>query len=76
MLANWVAKAGNALQDEYDLGPGSVVRLSLPPHWRALYWAFAVWSVGGIVDLAGDPTPDLLICDDPDLAATLEPTPG
>jgi uncharacterized protein (TIGR03089 family) len=76
VLANWISKAGNALQDEYDLGPGSVVRLCLPPHWRAVYWAFAVWSVGGTVDLVGDPTPDLLVCDDPGLAATLEPAPG
>ena len=76
VVANWISKAGNALQDEYDLGPGSVVRLSLPPHWRALYWAFAVWSVGGTVDLAGGVTPDLLICDDPDVAAALEPPPG
>ena len=75
VLANWVSKAGNALQDEYDLGPGSVVRMSLPPHWRAVYWAFAVWSVGATVDLVGGPTPDLLICDDPDLVATLEPAP-
>ena len=77
VLANWVSKAGNALQDEFDLGPGSVVRLSLPPHWRALYWAFAVWSVGATVDLAGSRTPDLLICDDPDaIAAALARTPG
>jgi uncharacterized protein (TIGR03089 family) len=76
VLANWISKAGNALQDEYDLGPGAVIRLSLPPHWRALYWAFAVWSVGGTVDLVGDPTPNLLICDDPDLAGTLEPAPS
>jgi len=77
VLSNWISKAGNALQDEYDLAPGSVVRLSLPPHWRALYWAFAVWSVGGTVDLAEGPTPDLLICDDPNaIAAMLEPTPG
>jgi uncharacterized protein (TIGR03089 family) len=77
VLANWVSKAGNALQDEYDLGPGSVVRLSLPPHWRALYWAFAVWSVGGTVDCVGGPTADLLICDDPgEVAAMPEPGPG
>jgi TIGR03089 family protein len=76
VLANWISKAGNALQDEYDLGPGSVVRLSLPPHWRALYWAFAVWSVGATVDCAEGPPPDLLICDDPALAARLEPAPG
>jgi uncharacterized protein (TIGR03089 family) len=76
VLANWVSKAGNALQDEYDLGPGSVVRLALPPHWRALYWAFAVWSVGATLDLAGGSKADLLVCDDPDLAATLPRPPG
>ena len=77
VLANWVSKAANALQDEYDLGPGSVVRLSLPPHWRALYWALAVWSVGAAVDLVGGPIPNLLICDDPKaIATTLDPTQG
>ena len=77
VLANWVAKAGNALQDEYDLGPGSLVRLALPPHWRALYWALAVWSVGGTVDCTGGRSPDLLICSDPAaIAATGEPGPG
>ena len=76
VVANWISKAGNALADEYDLGPGSVVRLSLPPHWRAVYWAFAVWSVGGTVDCAGGQAPDLLVCDDPGLAATLAPPPG
>ena len=89
VLANWVAKAGNALQDEYDLGPGSLVRLALPPHWRALYWALAVWSVGGTVDCSVDNTvdntvdctmgqsPDLLICHDPAaIAATGDPAPG
>lgn len=75
-MANWIAKAGNALQDEYDLAPASVVRLSLPPHWRALYWAFAIWSVGGAVDCAGGSTPDLLICDDEDAATSLAPSSG
>ena len=75
VVANWISKAGNALQDEYDLGPGSVVRLTLPPHWRALYWAFAVWAVGGTVDCAGGPTPDLLICHDA-VAASLAPPTG
>ena len=42
--------------------------LDLPPHWRTLYWALAVWSVGACVELpahrsaearsdAGPPTP-------------------
>jgi uncharacterized protein (TIGR03089 family) len=75
VLANWVSKAGNALQDEFDLGPGSVVRLSLPPHWRALYWALAVWSVGGAVDVVEGRTPDLLICNDP-AQGSLEPRPA
>jgi uncharacterized protein (TIGR03089 family) len=72
-LANWVSKAGNALQDEFDIGPGSVVGLSLPPHWRTLYWALAVWSVGATLDCAGGATPDLLVCDDPDLATARTP---
>jgi uncharacterized protein (TIGR03089 family) len=80
VLANWVSKAANALQDEWDVAPGSLVRLDLPPHWRALYWALAVWSVGGCVvvagedagapgdrgqETAGDTDVDLLVTDDP-----------
>lgn len=69
VLANWVSKAANALQDEFDVEPGSTVRLALPPHWRALYWALAVWSVGGCVSVEqGDSDPDLTITDDPEVA--------
>lgn len=64
VLANWVNKAGNALQEEWDLGPGGRVRLVLPPHWRSLYWAMAVWSVGATVTLDDGPH-DLLVTDDP-----------
>jgi uncharacterized protein (TIGR03089 family) len=46
VLANWVAKAANLLQDDLDVGPGSVVAVELPVHWRTAYWLFAVWSVG------------------------------
>ncbi|MEO7070200.1 MAG: TIGR03089 family protein [Nostocoides sp.] len=53
VLANWVAKAANALQEEWDVEPGTRVRLLLPPHWRLAYWAYAVWSVGAAVDLTG-----------------------
>jgi uncharacterized protein (TIGR03089 family) len=67
VLANWVSKAANALQDEFDVAPGSTVRLALPPHWRSLYWALAVWSVGGCVSL-DDADPDLTVTDDPALA--------
>ncbi len=56
VLANWVAKAANALRDDWDVQSGDVVVLDLPPHWRSLYWALAVWSVGGGV-ATGDPAP-------------------
>lgn len=72
VLANWVAKAANLLQDELDAGPGSTVRLDLPPHWRTLYWAFAAWSVGACVELPGAEAhgaPDVLVTDSPDAAA-------
>ena len=66
VLGNWVSKAANALQDEFDIEPGSVVRLDLPPHWRTAYWALATWSVGGTVSVdAGDAQPDLLVTTDP-----------
>lgn len=69
VLGNWVSKAANALQDEFDIAPGSVVRLDLPPHWRTAYWALATWSVGATVCLDSDVTADLLITTDPGEAA-------
>lgn len=68
VLANWVAKAANLLQDELDAGPGTTVRLDLPPHWRTLYWALAAWTVGAGVEVgaAGDGGPaDVLVTTDP-----------
>jgi uncharacterized protein (TIGR03089 family) len=68
VFANWVNKAANALQDEWDIAPGSCVRLALPPHWRSLYWALAVWSVGATVVL-DDTHADLVVTDDVEAAA-------
>ena len=67
VVANWVAKAANLLQDELDVGPGDTVRLDLPPHWRTLYWAFAVWSVGACVVVGEDPVgdPAVVVTDEP-----------
>lgn len=64
VLGTWVSKAGNALQEEWDIEPGSVVRLAMQPHWRLLYWAWAVWSVGGHVDLDGGLDAELVVTDD------------
>ena len=78
VLANWVAKAANLLQDEWDVGPGSRVRLAVPPHWRLAYWAYAVWSVGGTVVLtcAGDDRDtgdvDVTVSDDPAVVAAAD----
>lgn len=71
VLGIWVNKAANALQDEFDIAPGSLVHLDLPPHWRTAYWALATWAVGGTVGLDAAPAtaPDLLVTTDPDRAA-------
>lgn len=63
VLANWVAKAANLLQDEFEVGPGVAVALDLPAHWRTLYWAWATWSVGGCVSIgpAHDPHAGVLV---------------
>lgn len=68
VLANWVAKAANALDEEWTIGPECVVRLALPPHWRSAYWALAVWAVGACVALDEGPA-DLVVSDDPQVLA-------
>ncbi|ADU47794.1 TIGR03089 family protein [Intrasporangium calvum] len=70
VLANWVSKAANLLQDDCAAGPGTTVGLDLPAHWRGVYWAWASWSVGATVVLgaaAGDA--DVLATIDPAAAA-------
>nr|WP_257907360.1 TIGR03089 family protein [Janibacter limosus] len=62
---NWVSKAANALQEEWDIEPGSVVHLAMRPHWRLAYWAWAIWSVGAVLDLDGEGSPDPVVTDDP-----------
>lgn len=78
VLVNWVSKAGNALQEEFDVEPGADVAISLPPHWRGVYWALAAWSVGATVVLPDGSASEVggatgadavLVTDDPDLAA-------
>jgi uncharacterized protein (TIGR03089 family) len=48
-LANWVAKTANLLQDEFDVGPGRTVAVSLPVHWQTAAVLLAVWSCGATV---------------------------
>lgn len=70
VLANWVSKAANLLQDDCAAGPGTTVGLDLPTHWRAVYWALATWSVGATVVL-GEPVgdADILVTTDAGTAA-------
>lgn len=69
VLTNWVSKAGNLLLEEFDVAPGSTVALDLPPeHWRTVYWAAAVWQVGGAV-VADTEGADVVVSTRPDAAA-------
>lgn len=57
VLDNWVTKTVNLLVEEYEAGPGTRVLVDLPPHWRAVVWALAVWRVGAtVVLLEGEDT--------------------
>ena len=70
VLANWVAKAANLLQDDAAAGPGTTVGLDLPAHWRSLYWALATWSVGATVVVGSEASgSDLLVTHSPAAAA-------
>ncbi len=70
VLANWVSKAANLLQDDADAGPGTTVGLDLPAHWRSVYWALATWSVGAtVVTGPAARAADVLVTDDPEAAA-------
>lgn len=52
VLENWVNKTTNLLVEEFDAGPGARVVLDLPPHWRTVVWALAIWRTGATVVLA------------------------
>ncbi len=52
--ANWVAKTANMLQDSLGVGAGSLVHLSLPPHWAGAVWLLAAWSAGCTITAAAD----------------------
>jgi uncharacterized protein (TIGR03089 family) len=58
-FTNWVLKTANLLGDEFDLGPGDTIRLTVaethPAHWMTLIWTMAAWQAGlTVVDTAAD----------------------
>ncbi|WP_243890248.1 TIGR03089 family protein [Cellulomonas dongxiuzhuiae] len=65
VLANWVSKTTNLLVEELDVAPGTRVRLDLPPHWRTLVWALAVWRCGACVVLGAHEAADVVVTDRP-----------
>ncbi|MBO9555503.1 MAG: TIGR03089 family protein [Cellulomonas sp.] len=67
VLDNWVTKTTNLLVEELDAGPGTVVLLDLPGHWRTVVWALSVWRAGACVALPGASTdaPDVVVTHDP-----------
>lgn len=75
VLENWVNKTTNLLVEEFDAAPGLRVLLDLPPHWRSVVWALAVWRAGACVvtTTADDLTCDLTITDTPRRRPGVEP---
>ncbi|WNB86336.1 TIGR03089 family protein [Cellulomonas sp. ATA003] len=64
VLANWVSKTTNLLVEELDAGPGTRIRLDLPPHWRTVLWALSAWRCGATVVVGGDGAPaDVVVTD-------------
>ncbi len=53
VLAQWVAKAANLL-DEEGVGTGDLVVVDLPVHWRAVVWIWATWVRGARVSFVPD----------------------
>ncbi|GER23843.1 acyl-CoA synthetase [Zafaria cholistanensis] len=74
---NWVAKTANLLAEEFGAGPGTVVRLSLPLHWKSLALALGVLHTGATVSVAGavedSGEANIVASDAPEEAAELEP---
>lgn len=55
VLATWVLKTTQALDDLAGAGTGTRVLLDLPAHWRTATWALGTWTAGACVVLpAGD----------------------
>lgn len=71
VLSTWVAKTANLLEEEFEAGPGTVVALDLPTHWRTLVWQLAVWSTGAAVQLGGLDGADLVVTSSADVAAAV-----
>ncbi|MEV0295154.1 TIGR03089 family protein [Nocardia sp. NPDC050710] len=60
-LANWAAKTGNLIRDEFGLSPGARVAVLLPAHWQTAAVLLGCWWAGTEVVLHADPDADLAL---------------
>ncbi|WP_216908139.1 TIGR03089 family protein [Nocardia noduli] len=60
-LANWAAKTGNLIRDEFGLSPGARVAVLLPAHWQTAAVLLGCWWAGTEVVLRPDPDADLAL---------------
>ncbi|MGW0004182.1 TIGR03089 family protein [Nocardia grenadensis] len=85
-LANWAAKTGNLIRDEFGLTPGARVAVLLPAHWQTAAVLLGCWWAGTEVVLHADPDAELVFAaagrlaeteDAPEVAAlSLDPMGG
>lgn len=69
-LANWAAKTGNLIRDEFGLTPGARVAVLLPAHWQTAAVLLGCWWAGTEVVLAPDPDAELVFAAADRLAET------
>lgn len=69
-LANWAAKTGNLIRDEFGLTPGARVAVLLPAHWQTAAVLLGCWWAGTEVVLHADPDADLVFAAADRLAET------
>jgi uncharacterized protein (TIGR03089 family) len=43
---NWVCKLANLFTAEWELAPGDLVAIEMPPHWQAMVAAVGAWTAG------------------------------
>jgi uncharacterized protein (TIGR03089 family) len=76
VLENWVNKTTNLLVEELDAGPGTVVSLDLPAHWRTVPWALAALRAGATVVPGRSADADVVVTTYGPPATADEPAPG
>jgi uncharacterized protein (TIGR03089 family) len=72
-FATAVAKTAGVLLDDWDVPPGSTVRLRLPLHWQVPVWLAACDLAGMVIDWRSDRSCDVVVSDDAQAALADNP---